>query len=81
MRPALKSGASGIPDGLVIHGVMAWTYLFGAISFEVFGHRQEIVSDAELFFEHEMRTIALVLGITGAGRAPAHEGESGPTPP
>jgi len=65
LRPALKSAASGIPDELVIHGVMAWTYLFGAISFEVFGHRREIVGDPAPFFDHEVRTIAMALGITG----------------
>lgn len=65
LLPAVRDIPPGVPDELVIRGVMAWTYLFGAISFEVFGHRREIVSAAEPFFEHEMRTIAMVLGITG----------------
>ena len=29
------------PDDLIVRGLMAWTYLFGAISFELFGHRAQ----------------------------------------
>ncbi|GLY32192.1 hypothetical protein Kisp02_55570 [Kineosporia sp. NBRC 101731] len=42
---------------------MAWTHLFGALSFEVFGHRRDIISDPAPSFGHEMRTVAVTLGM------------------
>ena len=55
---------AGVPADLLVRGLMAWTYLFGALSFEVFGHRHNVVVDHETFFEHEMRRIAVLLGLT-----------------
>ena len=65
VRPLLQNSPPAVPDDLMIRGLMAWTYLFGAVSFEVFGHRHDIVSDPAPYFDHEMRTIATALGITG----------------
>jgi AcrR family transcriptional regulator len=48
-------------------GVMAWTHVIGSISFELFGHRHNVVGDSEAdrrtYFEFEMRTLAQMLGI------------------
>jgi AcrR family transcriptional regulator len=65
LRPVRAITPPAVSDELIARGLMAWTYLFGAISFEVFGHRREIVSGPAPFFDHEMRTIAAVLGIAG----------------
>jgi hypothetical protein len=35
----------------MVRGLMAWTYLFGAVSFEVFGHRHNVIADHEVFFD------------------------------
>lgn len=53
-----------VPDDLVVGGLMAWTYLFGAVSFEVFGHRNNVVDDGPAFFDHEMARIVAMVGIT-----------------
>jgi AcrR family transcriptional regulator len=59
-----------VPDDLVVTGLMAWTYLFGAISFELFGHRHNVVADAaglrEAFFDAEIARMAALTGIPAA---------------
>ena len=52
----------GLPIDLVVKGVMAWTYLLGAISSELFGHRYRGVVDYDTFFDHETRRIGAYLG-------------------
>lgn len=56
----------GVPDDLLVRGLMAWTYLFGALSFELFGHRHDVIADDEVFFDHEVRRLAAVLGLAPA---------------
>ncbi|MCV2396006.1 TetR/AcrR family transcriptional regulator [Actinotalea sp. M2MS4P-6] len=53
-----------VPDELVVRGLMAWTYLFGAVSFEVFGHRTfGVLDDPAAFFDYEAGLVARLLGI------------------
>jgi AcrR family transcriptional regulator len=56
-----------VSDELVVLSIQAWTHLFGAISFELFGHRHGVVADAErlkeAFFVEEMTRQAAALGI------------------
>lgn len=59
VRPMMPEG---VPSDLIVRGLMAWTYLFGAVSFEVFGHRHNVILDAEAFFDHEVRRLAEMLG-------------------
>jgi AcrR family transcriptional regulator len=56
----------GIPSDLMVRGLMAWTYLFGAVSFEVFGHRHNVIADPEAFFDHEIRQLATMVGLVPA---------------
>lgn len=65
LRAQLTDVPPGVPDELIVGGLMAWTYLFGAVSFEVFGHRGNVIADEAAFFDHEMRRIAVALGLTG----------------
>lgn len=64
-QPVLARIPPEVPEQLAIRGLMAWTYLFGAVSFEVFGHRHDVIADPQPFFDYEIRQIAVVLGITG----------------
>jgi AcrR family transcriptional regulator len=54
---------AGVPPDLMVRGLMAWTYLFGALSFEVFGHRHNVIADQRVFFDHEVRRLAAMLGL------------------
>jgi AcrR family transcriptional regulator len=58
---------AGVTSDLMVRGLMAWTYLFGAVSFEVFGHRHNVIAGPRAFFDHEVRRLATMLGLaTGA---------------
>ena len=43
--------APGVPDTVLSRGFLVWTQLFGAISYELFGHFHNLISDFEAFFE------------------------------
>src|SRR4051812_39420936 len=43
-----------MPDDVVARALAAWATLFGAISFELFGHLHNVVSDYAAFFETQM---------------------------
>ena len=65
LAPVRETLPAMVPDDLVVAGLMAWTYLFGAVSFEVFGHRTGVISDPGAFFEFELLRIAELLGLVG----------------
>lgn len=50
--------APGVPDEVLARALVAWTQLFGAISFELFGHFHGVITDADEFFEHQVRRSA-----------------------
>ncbi len=62
-------GFSGglLPDDLLLRGMAAWSGLFGAVSFELYGHLHNVVADGararRAYFEHQMRQVAVGLGL------------------
>ncbi len=54
-----------LPEPLWAAGLMAWAQLFGAINLELFGHLHNVIDDHEAWFDHEMRTVAVTLGLRG----------------
>src|SRR4051794_18522485 len=58
----------GPPPPSVMRGVVAWTQLFGMITFELFGHLVGAIEDADAFFEHGVDLMALYLGLPAASR-------------
>ena len=62
LRPVLSTMPPGVSDDLMVRGLMAWTYLFGAVSFEVFGHRHKVIDDYDAFFDHEIKRLGTLLG-------------------
>jgi AcrR family transcriptional regulator len=62
LASSLGLGAS-FPAERMVDGLMAWTHLFGAVSFELFGHRTNVVRDHDAFFAVEVDRLAMrVLG-------------------
>ena len=59
--PMVTQLPAEVPPDLALRGLMAWTYLFGAVSFELFGHRNAVVSDPDTFFDHEVVRLAGLL--------------------
>lgn len=46
--------------------VAAWSGLYGAVSFELFGHTNKVVADHEAHFRVVVRLLAQQVGVTGA---------------
>ena len=59
--------APRVPDEVLARALLAWVTLFGAISYELFGHLHGIIDDYDTFFEHQMRRAAAHL-IAGPAR-------------
>jgi AcrR family transcriptional regulator len=45
-------------------GVQAWTWLFGTISFELYGHYENVVVDRDAWFDDLSRRLAHLAGLT-----------------
>jgi AcrR family transcriptional regulator len=43
-----------LPDEVLARALLVWTGLFGAISYELFGHLHRIIEDYDTYFEHQM---------------------------
>ncbi|WP_109003837.1 TetR/AcrR family transcriptional regulator [Streptomyces rishiriensis] len=63
LAPLLAGLPPDTPADLVMSSLMGWTYLLGALSFELFGHRREIIADPRAFFDHEARRLGAALGL------------------
>lgn len=56
--------APEVPDDVLSRTLLAWTQLFGAISFELFGHLHQVITDDDAFFELQVRRAAQLV-VTG----------------
>ena len=50
--------APGVPDAVLSRALIAWTQMFGHISFELFGHLHGGVTDYDGFFDLQARRVA-----------------------
>ncbi|GGW36920.1 TetR/AcrR family transcriptional regulator [Streptomyces xantholiticus] len=55
--------APDLPPAVVTAMVAAWSQLFGTISFELFGHFNNVVADRDAFFEHTATRLAHEVGL------------------
>jgi AcrR family transcriptional regulator len=53
----------GVPVPVVDRAVAAWLQLYGAISFELFGHLVGTIDHPEEWFEYRLRTLAAEVGL------------------
>ena len=53
----------GLSDRTAILAIMAWTHVFGAISFELFGHYHNVIDAGDAGFDHAMTTWAALVGL------------------
>jgi AcrR family transcriptional regulator len=66
---AIRDFSGGLlPDDLLLRGMAAWSGLFGAVSFELYGHLHNVVADSvkarKAYFDHQMRAVAVGLGLS-----------------
>ncbi|PZF08489.1 TetR/AcrR family transcriptional regulator [Curtobacterium sp. MCLR17_034] len=60
----LRSFGIALPDEVLVRTLMAWTTVFGTISFELFGHFVGSVSDPAAYFDQVIVRLADDLGFT-----------------
>jgi AcrR family transcriptional regulator len=67
LRAELRVGADAVAPGVggpvMARAMIAWTELFGAISFELFGRLNNLIDQREAWFDHQMRAMAAFVGI------------------
>ncbi|HKT05052.1 MAG TPA: TetR/AcrR family transcriptional regulator [Rugosimonospora sp.] len=55
--------APGLPAPVIARGIVAWTQLYGMISFELFGHLVGSVDPSDDFFQHATEQMADLVGL------------------
>jgi AcrR family transcriptional regulator len=61
--------APGLPPVVVVRAVLAWTQLYGMISFELFGHLVGSLDPSDDFFAHATEQMADFVGLPGSHQA------------
>jgi AcrR family transcriptional regulator len=56
---------AGVPDHVVAGALIAWSGLFGLVSFELFGQFENVVTDRAAFFGHAAARLGLLAGLSG----------------
>jgi len=56
-------GFDGIPPAVISRSLTAWSQLFGALSFELFGRLTNAVYDYDAFFDHQLKAMSEYLGL------------------
>lgn len=59
--------AMEIPDDAVGRALLSWTYLFGAVTFELFGHWKNTVGDYAEFFDYTVDCMRQLVGLPPDG--------------
>ena len=57
-------------DEVVVRAVLAWTQLFGIISFELFGHFHSVIDDVGPMFERVLMETGRLMGLPGSKGQP-----------
>jgi AcrR family transcriptional regulator len=63
-QPVAQAVMPGIPLPVVARSLVVWGFLFGQISFELFGRMEGIVSDADVLFDFTVTTMLDMLGFS-----------------
>jgi AcrR family transcriptional regulator len=54
---------AGVPDEVAAGALIAWSGLFGLVSFELFGQFENVVTDRTAFFDHAATRLGLLAGL------------------
>ncbi|HEX2904524.1 MAG TPA: TetR/AcrR family transcriptional regulator [Jatrophihabitans sp.] len=63
LRRLREQAAPQLSDRHLARAVLAWSQLIGLISFELFGHLHNVITDYQAHFEYQLRTVAEDLGL------------------
>lgn len=69
LAPVAAFVGEHVPGEVLLRGIMAWTYLFGSVSFELFGQRHDVITDdrRDAFFDAEVERVGRLVGLPPAG--------------
>lgn len=57
------AGLPGVRPAVVARGLIAWTELFGAVSFDVFNRLEGLIVDRDAWFAHQVAALAHYVGL------------------
>jgi len=63
IRQIAAATAPGVGDAAMARGLIAWTLLFGALSFELFGRINNTINEREEWFTHQVTEMATYIGL------------------
>lgn len=63
-QPVAEEVMAGVPLPAVARGLAVWSFLFGQISFEVFGRFEGVVTNGEVLFDYAITTMLDMVGMT-----------------
>jgi AcrR family transcriptional regulator len=66
---AVRQLMPGVSDDVVARGIVAWTGLFGMVNFELFGQFNNVITHRRELFEHNMLSLASLIGLPPTPRA------------
>ncbi|GAA2358312.1 TetR/AcrR family transcriptional regulator [Nonomuraea africana] len=55
---------AGVPDEVILRGLHAWTWVYGAVSFELFGMYNNVITKRAATFEHGVLSMAHYVGLS-----------------
>jgi AcrR family transcriptional regulator len=64
MEAVAARAAPGTPPAAMARGMAVWAQLFGAVSFDVFGRIDAIVTDKDAWFDHQLLAMARLVGVS-----------------
>jgi AcrR family transcriptional regulator len=64
LHPDARPILGGLPDELVVRGLMVWTGLFGMVGFELFGQFNRVVDEPDALFDAAVARWAAFVGFT-----------------
>jgi AcrR family transcriptional regulator len=59
----VRMGLSDVAPAVMARGLIAWTEIFGAVSFELFGRLDNVIFDRDAWFEHQVNAMARYVGL------------------
>jgi len=62
-QPVAEEVMAGVPLPAVARGLAVWSFLFGQISFEVFGRFEGVVTNGEVLFDYAISTMLDIVGM------------------
>lgn len=63
LKVVARGVAAHVDEAIMARALIAWTELFGAISFELFGRFRNTITDLDAWYEHQIREMATYLGL------------------